>query len=124
MNVVLETRFARLKIIEKFVQSRQDPCTSFKGAVMWKYKFIGVSGQANDRRHHQLSKILKGHYFCVPYSASDPLILHDHGDPYVMSIDNQAYMWRSFLSSGPNLQVEARALTFVPVGLTPRYIYF
>jgi hypothetical protein len=33
-----------------------------------------------------------------------------------MSIDKQANVWRSFLSSGPNLQEEARALAFVPGG--------
>jgi hypothetical protein len=42
---------------------RKDPCKSFKDAVMWECEFIGVSGQANDRRHHQLSKILKEQYF-------------------------------------------------------------
>jgi hypothetical protein len=75
-----------------------------------KCDFIGMVGQSNDRRHHQLSKILNGQYFFVPYLASDPLIFHDHGDPYNMSINKQAYAW----SSGPNLQVEARALAFVP----------
>jgi hypothetical protein len=58
---------------------RKEPCKSFKDAVMWKCEFIGVSGQANDRRHHQLSKILKGKHLFVPYLASDPLIFHDHG---------------------------------------------
>jgi hypothetical protein len=59
MIVVLETILARFKVIEKIVQPRQDPCKSFKDAVLWKCEFIGVSGQANDRRHHQLSKIFK-----------------------------------------------------------------
>jgi hypothetical protein len=84
MTVVLETRLAIFKVIEKIVQSRQESCKSFKDAVMWKCEFIGVIGQANDRRHHQLSKILKGQDFFVPYLASDPLIFHDHGDPYTL----------------------------------------
>jgi hypothetical protein len=124
MNVVLETRLARFKLIEKIVQSRQDPCKSFKDAVMWKYEFIGVIGQSNDRRHHQLSKIFKGHDCFVPYLASDPLSFHDYGDPYDMSIDTQASVLRSFLSSGPNLQVEVRAPTFVPGGPYPKMHLF
>jgi hypothetical protein len=37
-----------------------------------------------------------------------------------MSIDKQANVRCSFPSSGPNLQVEARALTFVPGGPYPK----
>jgi hypothetical protein len=88
---------------------RKEPCKYFKDAVMWKCEFIGVSGQANDRRHHQLYKILKQHDFFVPYLASDPLTFHDHGDPSAMTIDKRANVRRSFLSSGPSLQVEARS---------------
>jgi hypothetical protein len=91
---------------------------------MWKCEFIGVSGQENDRRHHQLSKILKGHYLCVPYLASDELIFHDHGDPSALSIDKRVSVWRSFLSRGPNLQVEVRALTFVHGGPHPNMHLF
>jgi hypothetical protein len=80
MTVVLETRLARFKVIEKIFQSRKDPCKSFKDAVMWKCEFMGMIGQANDRRHHQLSKILKGTYFCLPYLSSDQLIFYYHGD--------------------------------------------
>jgi hypothetical protein len=124
MTVVLETRLARFKLIEKIVQARQEPCKSYKDEVMWKCEFSGVSGQANDRRHRQLSKILKGQDFCVPYLASDPLSFHDHGDPYDISIDKQANVRCSFLSSEPNLQVEARALTFVPGGPYPKMHLF
>jgi hypothetical protein len=124
MTGVLEMRLAILKIIKDIVQSMQEPCKYFKDAVMWKSEFIGVIGQANDRRHHQLSKILKGQYFRVPYSESDSLIFHDHRDPYATSIDKQAYVWRSFLSSAPTLQVEARAPTFVPGGLYPKMHLF
>jgi hypothetical protein len=112
--VVLETRLARFKVVEKIIQSRKEPCKSFEDAVMWKCEFSGLNGQANDRRHNQLSKILKGQYFFVPYLASDPLIFHYHGNPYVKSINNQANARRSFLSSRPNLQVEARVLAVVP----------
>jgi hypothetical protein len=90
----------------------------------WKCEFIGVSGQTNDRKHHQLSNILKEQDFFLPYLTSDPLIFHDHGDPYDMSINNQSNVQRSFLSSGPNLQVEARALIFVPGGPYPKMHLF
>jgi hypothetical protein len=91
---------------------------------MWKYEFIGVSGQANDRRHHQLSKILKRQYFFVPFLAIDPVSLHDHRDPYDVSIYKQASMRHNFMSIRPNLQVEVRALTFVPGGPYPKMHLF
>jgi hypothetical protein len=100
---------------------RKEPCKSFKDAVMWMCESIGVSGQANDRRHHQLPKILKGVKLLFPYLASDPLTFHDHGDPSAISIstDNRANVLCSVMTSDPNLQVEVSALTFFPVGPYP-----
>jgi hypothetical protein len=83
---------------------------------MWGCGFIGIRGQAKDWRHNHLSKTLKEKAFFEPYMAMDVLIFGGNGDPSAMSIGKRAKVRRSFLSSGPNLQVQARSLTFVPGG--------
>jgi hypothetical protein len=65
MTVVLETILARVKVIAKIVQSRQESCKYFKDAVMWKSEFIGVHGQVNDRGSSALQDFEGTRFICT-----------------------------------------------------------
>jgi hypothetical protein len=96
-------KYGKYKQIENIMC--KEPSKSFNHAVMWKCEFIGVIGQSNNRIHQQLSKILKGQDFFIPYSVSGSLIFHDHGDPSDMSIDERANVRHSLPALSPFLAV-------------------